>query len=312
MALIKQARPARTGLTYYTGTSSTGWVLDVVRVDTRAVGPFVLGSTLGSAFGGSTNPGSRREAISLQSLNNKRELNKPLIVRIGSVNRILSPYWLSNGAFFGKDPAGETDGSFAYVLGPIVSSRGSGPSKTIADFESSVPIYKRERWYYAQVDQRPSFHKNVGGVSATRLAVTYGSVIGGAGCLIENGRLNNLRYWMSKAGGAFDEPGNNQTFHVGPIIACNSNSRVLYLIMARFGSSPKYVPWSRMAPYLHNPELFLKEIGCRGDGRILYALVYDGGGSPQLWVKGRGAGGRGIISGYTVRPVPHRIGLWAS
>ena len=281
-------------------TSVGGSRIDVMRIDASKAKPYVIGSS----FGG-LDPASKgfiegkRKSRSVKSLNTKYRLNGVFLENSFTSSRYgrkLKILWMSNGTFFSGVNEEKTD--LQYINGPIVMD-----GIPIADILSSMPINKRSRWYYALKNGKSFYGQATGGKTSNQFKNEgFSYVIGGGAPLIINGVVISDSYpkgsrkklWVDTLG--FDD--NQPIKPIGPIIASN-NGDITYLIFA-----PGFSSWQTTASYLHEPSKFLKDIGFMRDGQVFNAVVYDGGGSPQLWIKGSGL----LIPNS--RAVPHRICLW--
>jgi hypothetical protein len=316
------------GIDFY----SINGVTHVVRIDMRHNKSFLLGSITGKV-----------DRIGTVDYVNKLKLTENIIPKLRThfynfnVNgRTMIPLWVSNGTFFGDDcyesfevdnPKEKED---MIVAGTIVHK-----GDPIATSSPTIATPKRRRWGYFQDNNPwptaitdPGSNIVIARESTPHLASHYAgegwtSVITGAGSLVENGRVKKREVAQTKAGGNFPiwikTKGNlhSPTYCAGPMIARNADGNVLYLIQDRTPNNGEKGTnagrdWGDMARYLRGGFLghgsLLEDMKCREkDGTIWNAIVYDGGSSRSLWVRGSG-----IIGGYeTNRPVPHYMCLWA-
>lgn len=288
-------KPLSPGIVHVSGTTSGGLggaAFHAIRID-KTVAYFVIGSS----FGGSSNPNDTRAyrtANSVGYLNSKLSLNKSVLKKNDPGNKsrkALALLWMSNGVFFGPN-AQEKEGKMEPILGPVVMS-----GVPISDIAMFYTVQKRSRSYYAQKTQSPSYGDATGGATSTQLASRGPSVIGGGASLISNGSVHNDTYWETTLGFDGRQPSTDKA--IGPIIASDAAGRLIYLVMFKYAYG-----WAEAAAYMNSPSHFLRDIGFQKDPGIQNAIVYDGGASPQLFVRGSG------IVVPNSRPVPHRICLW--
>ena len=302
----------------YTQIKVGGHTIDVMRVDASQNKPYVIGSSYGGPIG--KPPYAPRTAHSIEYLNGslngpgKVLNNKSKVFPIGSSKKTknLRLLWMSNGTFFGGSD--EREGGHLRIQGPVVMD-----GSVISDISPYlVPdVRKRSRWYNAQAIQRPYYGQAVNGLTAAQLRAqgNWPSIIGGGAPLIDNGSIVQKDFWLKNL--AFDggQPGYNRfgrpsPKEVGPIIASNKRGDVTYLI---FASKNFFFSWDSIASYLHDPSKFLNDVKQPKDGSIHNAVAYDGGGSPQLWIRNYGILYHNEF--YSTKPrkpraVPHRICLW--
>lgn len=284
--------------------------LHVVRITRDLAQPFIIGSLFGKAH--PTRDGDRIEAKTLnQFLKNSGAPD--LYPTINNKKQKLVPLWVSNGTFWGLDSQdGYKDKFPHFITGPVVQSapkmrRANAPKGIGSKIKRWVHLHNLYRngsvaGRYAQL-QGYSTALNIRNGKVQSLPQNkYGSrswqwVAGGAAALVENGVFHTTEgWWQSPQNGEFSS---GQWYSTGPIIADNQGGpEAVYLIM----HANKDRSWHQAAAYLQTQ--FLKDIGHPGDGSIQNAVVYDGGSSKQLWIRGKGE------IPISPRDVPHYLCLW--
>ncbi len=314
---------------------SVAGLTHVMRIEVGPASPFFIGSLTGKMKTVREN-GRLIQKLPKRTLDEiapREEKEYSLELTAGGVNKKLLPLWISNGTFFGDDcwnynvnPKKKVPAS--WLTGPIVHRGKATASSPLNNQLSERWIFQQELNSNGNVDfsfngrvNRKLLNPTVLNDVAPLLAsMGWYSCIGGAGALIENGMPHSENFWYppgkssnpnsGQGGGWF---GIDQTYCAGPVIAINDRAdrKVLYILQdltPENGDSrlkAKGRNWRQMALYLKNN--FLDDIK-RNDGSIKHALVYDGGGSRGLWVKGVGLVNN---NGYTHdRPIPHHICVW--
>jgi hypothetical protein len=297
--------------TFTEGTAT----LDVVRILPTAR-PFVIAPLLGKSLyhkPGQLPTVSTHQDRSLKAIEKYLRYRNYHIRWNGTIVDTY-PMWVSNGTFF--EMTNNDDTLPSLIAAPIVYESVGTNDPNATDFRKG----KGKRWFMGQKPHLPhsqymhiDLQQNVQGLLSTKLADTYLYLIGGAGALVINGKAMNDDFWESPSGGKFitrDVLG-SQGYSAGTIIASNDAAiehRIHYLILCR-----SIIPWRELAPYLSND--FIRDIGNAAgarppyDGKIQNAIVYDGGGSRQLWIR-RPHNMPSLIPGYGTRPVPQFICLY--
>lgn len=339
----------------------------VLRVDVDRAQPFVLGSILGTTkvtYDEDIKQSTKRSVAQIASNAEKGRHNIRIPVA-DPQSRVLTPLWLTNGTFFADDCWRQINGKDvrikeSWLQGPIVDrsvrvhQTGSRlllinpPAVSLGGPENKgkpiIQEYQLNRGIFLQrlgPDGRVTLNIQQSGHGARYWANQgYYSAIGGGGILVQDGNFRDSEWNQKRQNGGFD-PGGNQSYCAGPIIALNSTGRILYLILNRtHGRTREYTDskgkrhhvdyanfgkdWTSMSSYLKSG--LARDIG-RNDGGIKDAIVFDGGGSRGLWIRSSGQGSRkkfGLMEGYfpqeggpgtfdeglNYRPIPHHICLW--